>query len=39
LPAFDLAFGLEPIVQLTARLSAALKMEFVGATSDFAVTR
>ncbi len=38
-PVFEFAFGLEPIVQLTAWLLAALEIDFVGATSDFLVTR
>jgi hypothetical protein len=38
-PAFELAFGLEPIVQITAWLFAAFEIDFVGATSDFFVTR
>jgi hypothetical protein len=35
----EFAFGLEPIFQLTARLLAALEIDFVCATSDFLVTR
>src|SRR6266852_9148994 len=31
-PAFELAFRLEPIVQVTARLSSAFEVDFVGAT-------
>jgi len=38
-PAFEFAFGLEPIVELTAGLSVARKVDFIGATSDFLVTR
>jgi hypothetical protein len=38
-PAFEFALGLEPIVQLTAWLFAALKIDFVCATSDFLATR
>ena len=37
--AFEFAFGLEPIIQLTAWLFAALEIDFVGAKSDFLVTR
>src|SRR2546425_10914489 len=36
---FELAFGLEPIVQLTPRLFAAFEIDFVCAKSDFLVTR
>jgi hypothetical protein len=32
--AFELAFGLEPIVQVTAWLLAAFEINFVGAKSD-----
>jgi hypothetical protein len=38
-PTFEFAFGLEPIVQLTAWLFAAFKIDFVCATSDVLVTR
>ncbi len=38
-PALEFAFGLEPIVQITAWLFAAFEIDFVGATSDFFVTR
>ena len=38
-PTFEFAFGLEPIVQLTAWLFAAFEVDFVCATSDFLVTR
>jgi hypothetical protein len=38
-PAFKFAFGLEPIVQLTAWLFAAFEIDFVCATSDFLFTR
>jgi hypothetical protein len=37
--AFEFAFGLEPIVQLSAWLSAAFEIDFVCATSDVLVTR
>jgi hypothetical protein len=37
-PRVEFAFGLEPIVQLTAGLSVAGKVDFIGATSDFLVT-
>jgi len=33
------AFGLEPIFQIAAWLLAAFEIEFVGATSDFLLTR
>jgi hypothetical protein len=36
-PAFEFAFGLEPIVEITAWLLAAFEIEFVGAKSDFLV--
>lgn len=35
----EFAFGLEPIVQLTAFLLAAFERDFVCAASDFLVTR
>jgi hypothetical protein len=35
----EFAFGLEPIVQLTVRLFAALEIDFVSAASDVLVTR
>jgi len=38
-PAFEFAFRLEPIVQITAWLFAAFEVDFVCATSDFLVTR
>ena len=38
-PTFEFAFGLEPIVQLTAWLFAAFEIDFVCATSDVLVTR
>lgn len=38
-PAFDFAFGLEPIVHVTAWLFAAFEIDFVGATSDSLITR
>ncbi len=38
-PTLEFAFGLEPIVQIAAWLSAAFEINFVGATSDFFVTR
>ena len=38
-PAFEFAFGLEPIIQLTAWLFAALEIDFVGAKSDLLFTR
>jgi hypothetical protein len=37
-PAFEFSFGLEPIVQLSARLFAAFEIDLVCATSDFFVT-
>ncbi len=36
-PAFEFAFGLEPIVPITAWLFAEFEMDFEGATSDFVV--
>jgi hypothetical protein len=36
-PAFEFAFGLEPIVQLAALLFASFKIDFICATSDFLV--
>jgi hypothetical protein len=36
---FERALGFEPIVRLTARLSAAFETDFVGATSDVLVMR
>jgi hypothetical protein len=36
---FELALGFEPIVQLTARLSATFERDFVCAMSDVLVTR
>jgi hypothetical protein len=36
--AFEFALGLEPIVQFSAGLLAALKIDFICATSDFLVT-
>jgi hypothetical protein len=37
--AFEFAFRLEPIVQLTAWLFAAFEINFVCATPDFLITR
>ena len=37
--ALEFAFGLEPIVQITAWLFAAFEIDFVCATSDFLITR
>jgi hypothetical protein len=37
--AFEFAFRLEPIVQIVALLFAAFEIDFVGATSDFLLTR
>ena len=37
-PAFEFAFGLEPIVQITAWLFAAFEIDLVCATSDVLVT-
>ena len=36
---FEFAFGLEPILQLTAWLFAAFKIDFVCATPDFLLRR
>src|SRR5229473_3292123 len=36
---FEFAFGLEPVVQMTAWLFAAFKIDLVCATSDFLVAR
>jgi hypothetical protein len=36
---FEVAFGFDPIVQLTAQLFATFEIDFVCATSDFLVTR
>jgi hypothetical protein len=38
-PAFEFAFRLEPIVQLTAWLFAAFEIDFVCPTSDLLATR
>jgi hypothetical protein len=38
-PVFEFTFGLEPIVQLTTLLFAAVKIDFVCATPDFLVRR
>ena len=37
--AFEFAFGLEPIVHIMAWLFAAFEIDFVGAKSDFFITR
>jgi hypothetical protein len=37
--AFEFALGLEPIVQVTARLLAAFEIDFVGAKPDCLVRR
>ena len=37
--ALEFAFGLEPIVQIMAWFFAAFEIDFVGATSDFLITR
>src|SRR5205807_4585669 len=37
--AFEFAFGMEPIVHITAWLFAAFQIDFVGATSDLLITR
>jgi len=34
-PALQFTFGLEPVIQITARLLAAFKVYFVCAASDF----
>jgi hypothetical protein len=36
---FQFAFGLEPIIQLTAWVFATFEIDFVCATSDFLVRR
>jgi len=38
-PGFELLFGLEPVVQVTAWLFATFEIDFVCATSDLLVRR